>query len=133
MKNFRNRTARLILLLVITALLSATVPAQRGTSVVRRVRFGRGRTSTVLRGVLRRGISHDYILGASAGQTMSVHLSSPGGLTFTIIGPYGRSLADFTRDWSGELPANGDYRINVLPDTSTNQPFSYTLEITIRY
>ena len=133
MKNFRTRTARVVLLLVITALLSATVPAQRGTSVVRRVRFPRGRTSTVLRGVLRRGISHDYILGASAGQTMSVHLSSPGGLTFTIIGPYGRSLADFTTDWSGELPANGDYRINVLPDTSTNQAFSYTLEITIRY
>ncbi|HMF55974.1 MAG TPA: hypothetical protein VK619_06420 [Pyrinomonadaceae bacterium] len=133
MNTFRTRTARIILLLVVTTLMTASVPAQRGTSIVRRVRFARGRTSTVLRGTLRRGVSHDYLLGASAGQTMSVHLASPGGLSFSIIGPYGRALADFTRDWSGELPANGDYRINVLPDTSTNQAFPYTLEITIRY
>src|SRR5207253_9782730 len=126
MNTFRTKSARIILLLVVTALLSASVPAQRGTSIVRRVHFARGRTSTVLRGVLRRGVSHDYILGASVGQTMSVHLASPGGISFTITGPHGRTLSDFTRDWSGVLPTNGDYRINVLPDTSTNQAFPYT-------
>jgi hypothetical protein len=34
-----------------------------------------------------------------------------------------------TTDWTGELPATGDYRVYVL---STKGPASYTLEVAIR-
>jgi hypothetical protein len=106
--------------------------AQRGTSVVRRVNFPRGRTTAILRGTVRRGLSHDYLLGARDGQTMTVHLTASGDASFSILSPNGNSLADFVSDWSGELPESGDYRINVLPPTRNSNPARYTLEVTIR-
>ena len=42
------------------------------------------------------------------------------------------TLAQGAKDWSGELPQSGDYRINVLPDTTTERSISYTLEVTVR-
>jgi hypothetical protein len=114
------------------ALASTVVLAQRGTSVVRRVNFPRGRTTAVLSGTIRRGISHDYILRARAGQGMVVHLASNGNVGFEILSPSGQYLSGYTRDWTGYLPRSGDYRINVLPPTETNAPTRYTLEVTIR-
>lgn len=52
--------------------------AQKGTSVVRRIKFAPGRTTAVLRGSVHRGVSHDYLLKARAGQTMGVHLATLG-------------------------------------------------------
>jgi hypothetical protein len=121
-----------LLLTFLVLALPFAAQAQRGTSVVRRVNFPRGRTTAIQRGSVRRGVSHDYLLRASAGQTMTVHLASSGDVSFSILSPGGESLADFVRDWSGELPASGDYRINVLPPTRNSNPAQYTLEVTIR-
>jgi hypothetical protein len=111
---------------------STLVIAQRGTSVVRRVNFARGRTTAVLQGTIKRGVSHDYLLRARAGQGMAVHVTANGDVGFEIITPSGQSLSGYTRDWTGYLPESGDYRINVLPPTTTNASASYTLEVTIR-
>src|SRR2546428_10130906 len=93
--------------------------AQKGTSIVTRIRFARGRTTAVEKGSVHRGMSHDYLLKAGAGQTMSVHLAAGGGVCFDLYSP-GMSdvLAQCSKDWSAELPRSGDYRINVLPDTT---------------
>jgi hypothetical protein len=122
-----------ISILTILALLTSTVPAQKGTSVVKRIKFAPGRTTAVLRGSVHRGVSHDYFLKARAGQTMTVHLVARGGVSFDLFSP-GRTdlLAEYAKDWSGELPQSGDYRINVLPDTTTERNISYTLEVTVR-
>lgn len=107
--------------------------AQKGRSIVRRVHFPRNRTTTVLKGTLRRGISHDYLLRARAGQTMSVHLAAQSPeMYLTMLTPDREVWMDNIKDWSGELPQTGTYRINVIPDTTTERPKSYTLEITIR-
>lgn len=121
---------------ILTALVlitGAVVFAQKGTSVVRRIKFARGRTTTILRGSVHRGVSHDYLLKASRGQTMTVHLVAGGQVGFDLFSP-GRAdiLAEYSRDWSGELPQSGDYRINVLPDTTTERNIPYTLEVTVR-
>jgi hypothetical protein len=131
----RGRRAGIQSILLIFILLSTAgvVFAQKGKSVVRRVTFPRGRTTAVLRGTVKRGLSHDYLLRARAGQSMIVHLASASqAVSFTIRTPDGDYPADFARDWSGELPVSGDYRINVLPPTETETPASYTLEVTIR-
>jgi len=100
-----------------------------------RVRFARGRTTAVLNGAVVRGTRDRYILGARAGQTMIVHITSrEKNAVFTILGPDAAALegteegADAT-DWTGELPLNGDYTIWVGP---TRGNATYTLEITIR-
>jgi hypothetical protein len=115
------------------ALATGAVIAQKGISLVRRINFAKGRTTSVQKGSIRRGVSHDYLLKASSGQSMTVHLAASGGVCFDLFTP-GQSniLAECSKDWSGELPQSGDYRINVLPDTTTERNISYTLEVTVR-
>ena len=129
----RPRAMTIALVLFTLLIFSAiVVSAQRGTSIVSRISFARGRTTAVLTGTVHRGMSHDYLLKARGGQNMSVHLSARGDVSFVILTPNGDSLADYAKDWSGELPQSGDYRINVLPDSSTERTISYTLEVTVR-
>jgi len=121
------------ILLLLVLMTSAVVFSQKGTSIVTRIKFPRGRTTTIERGSVHRGMSHDYLLKASAGQTMTVHLAARGGVCFDLYTPrLTDSLAQCSKDWSGELPRSGDYRINVLPDTTTERSIPYTLEVTVR-
>lgn len=107
--------------------------AQHGTSIVTRIKFARGRTTTVEKGSVHRGMSHDYLLKAGSGQSMTVHLAASGQVCFDLYSPGLRDqLANCSRDWEGSLPASGDYRINVLPDTTTERNISYTLKVTVR-
>ena len=123
----------LIALWVIILTAGAGIFAQKGRSIVKRIKFARGRTTAVEKGSVRRGISHDYLLKARAGQTMTVHLATSGGVNFSIFSPGFREiLADGATDWSGELPQSGDYRINVLPDVTTERSIPFTLEVTVR-
>ena len=118
---------------IFVLMIAAGVVAQHGTSIVTRIKFARGRTTTVERGSVHRGMSHDYLLKAGASQTMSVHLAARGGVCFDLYTPgLADSLAQCSKDWSGDLPRSGDYRINVLPDTTTERNIPYTLEVTIR-
>ena len=129
-----SKTVILISILSFLVLFAdAVVLAQRGTSIVTRIHFARGRNTTVERGSVHRGMSHDYLLKAGAGQTMTVHLAARGAVSFDILTP-GESdtLAQGTKDWSGDLPRSGNYRINVLPDTTTERSIPYTLEVTVR-
>ena len=118
-------------IVILTA--TGAILAQKGTSIVTRIKFARGRTTTIERGSVHRGMSHDYLLKASAGQTITVHLVARGDVRFDLMMPGARdSLTTDARDYSGELPHSGDYRINVLPDTTTERSIPYTLEVTVR-
>ncbi len=111
-----------------TLLLSKTASAQSG--ITKRVRFPKGRTSTILKNSVIRGTRDTYILGASAGQTMTVHISAiEKNASFMITTPRGETFGEDLNDFSEELPDNGDYRIVVGP---TRGNATYTLEITIR-
>lgn len=121
------------LALLLTSLVCLTsVSAQKGTSTVRRISFPRGQTSVEVQGSLRRGMSHDYLVRAQRGQGMAVRVISEGNMAFQIIAPSGAYLSEVTVEWGGSLPQTGDYRINVLPDPTTNRSFRYTLEVSIQ-
>jgi len=124
---------RSVLGLVLVLHAASFVIGQKGTSIVTRIKFARGRTTTVEKGSVHRGMSHDYLLKAGAGQTMTVHLAARGGVCFDLYSPgLTDTLAQCSKDWSGELPRPGDYRINVLPDTTTERSIPYTLEVAVR-
>ena len=120
-----------LLAMILLLMTTISVPAQVGRT--RRVRFQRGRTTAVLRGAVVRGTVDNYILGASAGQTMTVHITSrENNAVFAIYAPHGGGALDGameTTDWSGELPHSGDYTIEV---SGTRGNATYTLEVTIR-
>jgi len=122
----------LVIAICLIATAASVAIAQKGISVVKRVSFSKGRTTSILKGSIKRGVSHDYLLRARNGQGMTVHLASKGSISFSILSPSGQSLSDFSHDWTGTLPESGDYRINVLPPTEDDKSVTYTLEVTIR-
>jgi len=108
--------------------LAAAAPAQE-----QRVRFERGRTSAVIKGAVSHGREVVYVLGARAGQTLIVYVStnSPNhDVVFSIKGPGGDLTDDIGTDFSGELPRSGDYRIAV--GAIESESANFTLEVTIR-
>lgn len=126
---------RVFVPIIVAAIFVSTIVASAQNGQVKRVRFARGRTTAVLKGAVVRGTQDRYILGARAGQTMIVHITSlEKNAVFVILGPDGTALqgaeegTDAT-DWSGTLPMSGDFSIWVGP---TRGNATYTLEVTIR-
>ncbi|MBD0326700.1 MAG: hypothetical protein ICV68_09725 [Pyrinomonadaceae bacterium] len=124
----RRITRRAFILAVLLLLTTATVPAQSDRTM--RIRFARGRTTKVIEDAVVRGTRDRYLLGARAGQTLIVHITSlENNAVFDIQTPGRRRiLAQEATDWTGELPRSGDYVI-VVGGTRGNA--SYTLEVTI--
>lgn len=91
------------------------------------IRFAKGKSSGSVTG--KTTSTDEWSLGAREGQTMTLHLTSPDrNAAFEImIDDY--TVTCRTTDWTGELPATGNYRVYVL---STKGTASYTLEATIR-
>jgi hypothetical protein len=96
-------------------------------SIRKQLRFGRGRTTAVVRDRIKLCTSHDYYLRARRGQRMSVHLVAGKKTSFTVYAPTDR-LSDGAWDWAGELPEDGEYQISIGTDVTAR----YTLEVTIR-
>lgn len=102
------------------ALVSMTVPAVAQAPVrSERVQFGRGASSTLLRGTIKGYQTIDYLLSARAGQTMTASLSSSNrSAYFNVLPPGSRDVAIFTGStggnrFVGRLPSTGDYRLRV--------------------
>lgn len=98
-------------------------------AITRQVSFARGRTTAVIKNTVKLCTSHEWVLRARQGQTMSVHLATGRKTSFTVQSPSGPvEDADGVKDWSGELPETGEYTIIVGTDATA----AYTLEVTIR-
>lgn len=96
--------------------------------------FPKGQTGTTLYGSVLRGDQDTYVLYAKAGQTMSVSVTAPeNNAAFVIYQPNRKTLSnagegDDATQWTGQLPAKGEYRI-VVGGTRGNAEYSLTVEI----
>jgi hypothetical protein len=103
--------------------------------ITKRVRFAKGRSSVTLSNSVIRGDRDTYILGAKAGQRMTVRVTAlENNAAFQIERPNGEYLQgagemDDATGISRRLPESGDYRI-VVGGTRGN--VSYKLTISIR-
>src|SRR5215471_7563026 len=98
-----------------------------------RVRFARGEKTATLRGSVTQKQAMQYLVGAKAGQTLTVNLDSDAKTRFDLSGPKdknGQAMADGATEWSGTLPDDGDYKIFVFTDDRDVQA-PFTLKITI--
>lgn len=111
---------------------SRMVNMQTGESkpASRRVQFSRGASSTTLQGKVSIALPDTLIVGARAGQVMSVQLTSPrSSVRFMLMtARTTMSLADNTRSWTGTLPETGDYLILIEADAKST-PYSMTISI----
>lgn len=129
---------RLVLLAVIVVFmtfLSADAVAQSKT----RVRFARGSHGATVKGTVRGFAYRDFIVGASAGQTIDLRMTATGlPSVFSVFLPNGENLesAAETDKFSGELPDSGDYVIRVgMMRSAARRPGSvsnFTLRISIK-
>jgi hypothetical protein len=100
-----------------------------------RVKFAPGKSSTTINCAVIRGDRDIYILGAKAGQKMTVNITSlEKNAVFQIENPDGEYLekageGDDQTIWSGTLPDPGDYKI-IVGGTRGNA--TYKLSITIK-
>lgn len=103
---------------MILAMLDATAFSQS------RIRFARGRTSATVAGNLASGASRAYVLGASAGQTMTVRVTSTNGRVWVDIGGN-----DVGKGETINLRSTDDYIITVHNDGGATR---YSLYVSIR-
>jgi hypothetical protein len=106
-----------------------------------RVKFPPGRTTVVLKGRTTGGPSESggmdpitYRLRAKKGQTLTLHLTSAKKNAIFGVWAPGMNPVDVGEnhtDWSGTLPANGDYEISVWPEDEATDT-TFTLEVSIR-
>ncbi|HVF54737.1 MAG TPA: hypothetical protein VM934_01225 [Pyrinomonadaceae bacterium] len=108
---------------------SSAAQCKRADTILnRRIRFGPGRTTAVVKDTIRLCTSHEYRLRARAGQSASVNLATGRRTSMTLQTPGGETLVDGGKDWNGELPETGEYVITIGTDATAG----YTLEITVR-
>jgi hypothetical protein len=109
----------------------ATISYGLNVTIPERISFSAGAVSATRTGSLSAGGSHDYVLGARAGQTMEVHVSAPAGTARLVIwgadGTVLRSGMGEGADFIGTLPATQDYFVRV----GANQAIQYTIEVRI--
>ena len=116
----RRTIYRDIFLLFLAVLSAHTVSAQDSDVTTKRVQFKKGATSVTLKGTISGRATHDYVLGAKAGQALSVRMSSDNTfLYFNVLNGasqealfVGESEAAPNK-WTGTLPSDGDYIIRV--------------------
>lgn len=73
-----------------------------------------------------------YIVGARAGQSMTVTLDGDAKTRFDLSGPKdtsGQAMASGETEWSGRLPDDGDYKIFVFTEEHAAPPFTLTVSV----
>ena len=129
-----------LLACTLVALLLGTAYASAGENIRQeQIQFGKGTSSTTIKGKIKGDQSVDYQLHASAGQSM-VAIFKPSNLSayFNVLPP-GSNVAIFVGSTSGnrfeaELPADGVYTIRVYLMRNAarrNEIASYTLDVSI--
>ena len=101
-----------------------------------RINFVAGSTSATLTGTALSGNrpSH-YVLNAKHGQLLTIKLTAPtGSVGATVLSPNGGTVkaVDQSLLWSGVLPADGDYRLDVVNVAGLGAADTpYTLQVSV--
>lgn len=126
-------------LLALAALAAAAIPALAADRT-ERVQFARGASSKAIAGTVRGYDSVNYLVGARAGQVLSVDLRRRRGSAYFNVWAPGADEAIFIglsegNSFSGTLSAGGDYRVQVYLMRSAarrNESSAYTLTVGVR-
>ena len=129
--------------LYLTAMLAAVaVPALAQDDIrSEAVHFARGTSSTTINASITGRATIDYLVGARAGQQMTVSLTSPSDAVYFNLLPSGSNDVAFyvgemdgTNRFNGPVPATGTMRIRVYfnrAEARRNRTASYALHIAI--
>lgn len=128
---------KLLVCLLAGALLTGTALT---AEAAKQIAFGKGKSSTSVSGKVQGSNDVDYVLRASAGQTMTVDFkASKGAAYFNVLPPNSTGEAIFNGSSDGNhfkavLPSDGDYTIRVYlmgGAKDSDKPVTYTLKVGI--
>ena len=102
-----------------------------------KVQFAKGASSAVIKGQLKGDATVDYTVRAAAGQTLAVKLQKTNPQNYFNVMPPGSTgsamfVGDAGGDYSGVLPADGDYVVRVYlmrPAARRGESSNYTLTV----
>lgn len=116
MKAGSNSHYQAMTLLFSVAIIFSSLVSAAAQSNPQRIRFARGHSSTTVSGRIAGFDTKDYVVGASAGQEVTLRLkSSNPGAFFVIYSINGRATdMNETTEWSERLSESGDYLIRVF-------------------
>lgn len=125
--------------IALAAVLGIGVATSGLAASVTRVEFAKGNDNAALDGKVTGNDYADYVLGAKAGQTMSVSLITQGTAYFNILPPGSDGEAIYIGSMDGsdatiKLPTDGDYTVRVYlmgDDKDSGKTVAYTLSFTI--
>jgi len=127
-----RKTRRILALVFICAFAFGSVSAN---GVKKKVRFAPSTSSTTIRGAVVRGDRDRYYIGAKAGQTMSVKITSTEKNAVFQIYFHGEEESlpgagdgDDATTWSGKLPIDNEY-VLVVGGTRGNATYALTISI----
>jgi hypothetical protein len=123
----------------ILIILFATISAfgQKGEVVEKEVRFARGKSSAVVKGIIEDRLdSHIFHVRAKAGQTMNVQMISPRPLrdanlcvNYPLTETGNNEGVCGKRQYAINLPRNGDYEIYI---EAIRDKIPYTITISLK-
>ena len=128
---------KLLVCLLAGALLTGTALT---AEAAKQIAFGKGKSSASVSGKIKGSDDVDYVIRASAGQTMTVDFKAgKGAAYFNVLPPGSTGEAIFVGSSEGNhfkaaLPADGDYTIRVYlmgGAKDSDKPVSYTLKVGI--
>jgi hypothetical protein len=132
----KTQCAAQVKVIVVTSVLIGMTSTAFAEGITKVIRFRRDRTSAVIKESVIRGDRDRYLLGARAGQRMTVNISAlEDNAVFAIYQPdskqtlKGAGEEDDAKQWSGKLPTSGSYTI-VVGGTRGNA--SYRLAVAIK-
>ncbi|HEX8636885.1 MAG TPA: hypothetical protein VF692_02395 [Pyrinomonadaceae bacterium] len=104
---------------------------------IERVRFAAGATAATVRGTLKGNVSRyrDYIVRGRAGQQMSLEFLGATKAEVVVFDSNEENLSFGVKEWTGELPEDGDYKVRVILNRAfarRGAQTSYVLKISIR-
>ena len=130
---------RLLVCLLASALLVGTAVTMV-EAATKQMQFAKGKTSASVSGKITGNDSMDYVIRASAGQTMTVDFKAgKGAAYFNVLPPGSTGEAIFVGSSEGNhfkaaLPSDGDYTIRVYlmgGAKDSGKPVNYTLKVGI--
>jgi hypothetical protein len=119
-------------LLTVLALALTSITSADG--IRKRIKFAKGKNSVIVSGAVVRGDRDTYIVGAKAGQMMTVRITSPEkNAVFQIRDASEEYLqdageADDATGLTSDLPSTGDYEI-IIGGTRGNASYKMTVSI----
>jgi hypothetical protein len=125
---------RLIVTVILAAVVFSAAVTTSADGITRRIKFAKGKRSTVVSGAVLRGDLDTYIVGAKSGQMMYTRITSlENNAVFSIKGPDGEYLQDVGEeddrtDATSDLPYDGDYKL-IVGGTRGNASYKLTVSI----